>query len=188
MNHPTLILVHGLPGAGKTTLAKKLAAELNLPLISKDDIKVMLFDTYGWKDRTESRKAGAASYEITDYIIEEQLRVGNSLIFETTFNPALATKKFNTWRQTYGVQFVQVYCYADLDVIRKRVTERAANDSRHVSHIEGEEGRQDLEARLARGKELLDIPSKIIEIDTTDFAKLDDTGVVAWISDTLADH
>lgn len=185
MNHPTLILVHGLPGAGKTTLAKKLATELNLPLISKDDIKVMLFDVYGWKDRAESRKAGAASYEITDYIITEQLRVGNSLIFETTFNPVLATETLGKWHQAYGVQFVQVYCYADLDVIRKRVAERAISDSRHVSHIEGEEGRQDLELRLARGKELLDIPSKIIEIDTTDFAKADTDGVVAQVKEAI---
>ncbi|HEU4966770.1 MAG TPA: ATP-binding protein [Candidatus Saccharimonadales bacterium] len=185
MNHPTLILVLGLPGAGKTTLAKKMAAELNLPLISKDDLKVMLFDVYGWKDRVESRKAGSASYKIIDYIIEEQLRVGNSLIFESTFDPALDNEKLQNWHKKYGTKYIQVYCYADSDIIRKRVAERAASNSRHVTHIEGEEGRQDLELRLARGKELLDIPSKIIEVDSTDFAKVDGDGIVAWVGEEL---
>jgi len=46
-------------------------------------------------------------------------------------------------------------------------------------------GRQDLELRLARGKELLDIPSKIIEIDTTDFAKIDGDGIVEWVKEAI---
>lgn len=185
MNHPTLILVLGLPGAGKTTLAKKMAAELNLPLISKDDLKVILFDVYGWKDRVESRKAGSASYKIIDYIIEEQLRVGNSLIFESTFNPALDNEKLQNWHKKYGVKYIQVYCYADPDIIRQRVAERAATNNRHVSAIEGEAGKKDLELRLARGKELLDIPSKIIEIDSTDFANVDDAGIIEWVRGEL---
>ncbi|HEU4966103.1 MAG TPA: ATP-binding protein [Candidatus Saccharimonadales bacterium] len=185
MKHSTLILVLGLPGAGKTTLAKQLAADLKLPLISKDDIKVKLFDVYGWKDRTESRKAGSASYTIIDYIIEEQLRVGNSLIFESTFTPALDNEKFQNWQRQYSVQYVQVYCYADHDVIRRRVAERAATNNRHVSAIEGEEGRQDLEKRLARGRELLDIHGAVIEVDSTDFSTVDQAAITEQIRDAI---
>ncbi|MBO0913219.1 AAA family ATPase [Streptomyces laculatispora] len=39
------MLVNGLPGAGKTTLARSLAAEMGLPLFSKDAIKETLADT-----------------------------------------------------------------------------------------------------------------------------------------------
>lgn len=38
------LLVNGLPGSGKTTLARALAAELALPLLSKDAVKETLAD------------------------------------------------------------------------------------------------------------------------------------------------
>ena len=37
-NKPQHVFITGLPGSGKTTLAKKIAGELGLPLISLDEI------------------------------------------------------------------------------------------------------------------------------------------------------
>lgn len=42
-----VILINGLPGAGKTTLAGALALELNAALLSKDPIKEALADSVG---------------------------------------------------------------------------------------------------------------------------------------------
>ncbi|SEF17618.1 AAA family ATPase [Jiangella alba] len=42
-----LVLVNGLPGAGKTTLATQLAPALTAPLLSKDAIKEALADVVG---------------------------------------------------------------------------------------------------------------------------------------------
>jgi predicted kinase len=39
-----LILVNGLPGSGKTTLANGLARQLDAPLIAKDAIKEAVAD------------------------------------------------------------------------------------------------------------------------------------------------
>jgi adenylate kinase family enzyme len=41
------VLVTGLPGSGKTTLAGPIASRLNVPLIAKDHIKELLADHLG---------------------------------------------------------------------------------------------------------------------------------------------
>jgi hypothetical protein len=41
------VVISGLPGSGKTTLGRRLAPILNLPLIDKDDILNRLFESKG---------------------------------------------------------------------------------------------------------------------------------------------
>jgi predicted kinase len=41
-----LVLVNGLPGSGKTTLASQLAAHLSVPWVSKDSVKELLADAF----------------------------------------------------------------------------------------------------------------------------------------------
>jgi predicted kinase len=41
-----LVLVNGLPGSGKTTLATQLAARLAVPLVSQDAVKELLADAF----------------------------------------------------------------------------------------------------------------------------------------------
>jgi predicted kinase len=180
-SQPLVILTLGLPGAGKTTLAKKLAQELSLPLVVKDDLKVILLDSYGWKDRETSIQAGNASYKLMDYVIVGQLRAGNSLIVESTFDPKHDDAKFQSWQEKYSARYVQVYCYADADTIRRRFGERAGSDNRHVSYAEGEAGLQNLEKYIKQGFMPLNIDSKIIKVDTTDFSKVDEAGIIEQV-------
>jgi len=56
------VLVGGWPGSGKTTLSRALAAELDLPLLSKDQVKEALMDALGAPaDVEESRRLGRAA-------------------------------------------------------------------------------------------------------------------------------
>ena len=56
-----IILVSGSPAAGKTTIATLLSKKLKIPLISKDTIKEILFDSIGIQDRNFSKLLGKAS-------------------------------------------------------------------------------------------------------------------------------
>ena len=47
MRRPTLVVVSGAPGVGKTTLARKLAAAIGCPAVSRDEIKEGLVHAYG---------------------------------------------------------------------------------------------------------------------------------------------
>src|SRR6185295_8584245 len=57
------VLVSGLPGSGKTTIAAPLATALDLPLLARDSIKESLWDALGAGDLAWSRRLGAASAE-----------------------------------------------------------------------------------------------------------------------------
>jgi predicted kinase len=59
-----LMVITGQPAAGKSTLATWLGKQLTFPVISKDDIKVVLFNQPGWQDREWSRFFGRASVEL----------------------------------------------------------------------------------------------------------------------------
>ena len=45
-NIAELIVVTGLPGAGKSTVARTISAQLGLPLLDKDDVLERLFDEH----------------------------------------------------------------------------------------------------------------------------------------------
>ena len=64
-----LVYVSGAPGAGKTSLAVPLAAELGYSLVTKDMIKETLHDVlctadYGEPDRAWARRLGASAMEL----------------------------------------------------------------------------------------------------------------------------
>lgn len=62
---PLVVLVNGLPGSGKTTLGRALAAELRLPFLSKDLLKEGIADGLGeGVDPAGSTRLGATASEL----------------------------------------------------------------------------------------------------------------------------
>ena len=71
MDH-VLIIIAGMPAAGKTTFAKYLSEELRIPLVCKDRVKEILFDElhYDAKTKSETQKFGALAYTLSWYFCE----------------------------------------------------------------------------------------------------------------------
>ena len=119
-----IIIVTGLPGSGKTTLARELSRHLDLPLIATDDIKEMLFDRLGCKDREWSGAVGRATYDLMYFFAEHLLKSGASFVLESNFTPELADPKFLALQSKYGFEAVQVVCQVDYEVRVARFKER----------------------------------------------------------------
>ena len=131
-----LILIAGLPGTGKSTLARTLALHFGVPLICKDTIKEPLLDVIGAADRAESRRLSDASFAVMFALARECLRTGVDLILEGNFRPGQHETELLAAIPPVveSVHVTQVLCRASEPVRIVRLTARAADPSRHAGH------------------------------------------------------
>lgn len=183
MESTPLIIILGPPATGKTTLGRRLAADLRLPFLSRDDFKERLFDRLGWRDREWSRQLGVASWDLLWHAVECQLAAGKAAIAESNFNGPLATAKVRELAARYDFAPVQINCVTAGAVLVERHRRRAESGERHPGHVDYLESvRAELRDTLLRGRyEPLAIGGRTIELDTTDFAALDYDGLLATL-------
>lgn len=174
MKTPFLIIVHGAPGTGKTILARRLAQDLRLPLISKDDIKEILFDILGWQDRAWSQKLGHASSELLFHLLEGQFQAGASLIVETAFIPQFHTPRFLELKAQYEVESCQIFCKTEEQTLVERFMQRARSAERHPGHVDHLITETQVREILQGDRYgLLEIGGVVFELDTTNFSRVD---------------
>ncbi len=147
------IVVHGIPGTGKSTLATPLAAELGLPLIAKDSIKESLWDALGPGDRAWSSKLGAAAMEVLWRLAAE----AGSAVLESNFHRAFA-HRFDA----LDGALVEVHCACDHELAR----ERYVNRHRHPCHFDQSYGLEMFDRWVADAGPL-GLRGTLIDVDTT---------------------
>jgi predicted kinase len=161
------VLVSGLPGSGKTTLAAPLASALRWPLLSKDVIKEVLWDVLGGGDREYSASLGGAAQEV---------------LFRTAAdapNAVIDTFLHREWRHhllALPGPVVEVYCACPVDIAR----ERYAGRRRHACHFDTDV-LADTWDRWAREDAQPLAVGPVLEVDTTHPVDVD--AIVEWVRD-----
>lgn len=128
------ILLTGIPAAGKSTMAEFLSEQLELPVISKDKIKEILFDELGFGSREEKVKLGVASMEIMYDMAEQLMTCRKPFILENNFETA-SKEGLMTRLNRYSYQAVTVTLTGDYSVIYQRFLARNESPDRHRGHV-----------------------------------------------------
>ena len=90
---PLWLIVTGPPASGKTTLARRIAQDLRIPLFEKDVLKDTLHEAMDSGDKDWSRQIGMAAINLLFLTADRMLRVGSSLVTESSFYRQLSSEQ-----------------------------------------------------------------------------------------------
>jgi predicted kinase len=167
-----IIVVAGVPGSGKTSLARPLARQLEVPLVSKDVIKEALFDALGTGDLQWSQRLGRAAHRVM-YAVAADL---GSAVLESHFWPGVSEADL----QALGRPLIQVYCRCPIEVAVERYMRRVEAPDRHRGHLPEHQADEAIQGWRASEPVPLALDAPLIEVDTT--GRVDVAAVAARIT------
>ncbi len=180
-----IVLVAGVPAAGKTYFANVLSRETKLPLICKDKIKEVMWESIKWDNtvRTESRKYGNVAYDLSLLFTENLMKSGNSLIFESNFHPTYVDV-LKPLIEKYDYKVVTILLDGDLKILHKRFLDRDKSAERHEGLVSNYfQDYKTFEECVASLREF-SIGEKLI-IDTTILNEIDYTNAIMAVKDLI---
>lgn len=121
---PCLIIVSGLPGSGKSSFSRQLAARLPSAIVESDAVRKALYPspTYGGPE-------SARVFRVCHALIEQLLRQGRRVIFDATNLIERHRERVYNIADKLGVKLIIVLVEAPPEVMRQRLERRHTDRS-----------------------------------------------------------
>jgi len=165
---PSVVVVSGPPGSGKTSLAAALSTRLGWPVVSRDAVKAGMIDA---ERRQEPPPLGdplaVKAYEVMYEIARRHVECGVSVIVESAFRVDLSKPELEA--MTEGAEVRQIACYCPIELLIERFDARRTSDGRRRAHPD------DAVLQLFRDAsfgwhlyEPVELGAPLLQVDTTD--------------------
>jgi predicted kinase len=120
----SLVVVCGLPGVGKTTVARRAADRLDARLLRTDEVRKDLFP-----DPEYSSEETAAVYDEVLRRARQELTTGESVVLDGTFRTERLRERAADVAGGQGAAFELVAVDSEESVVRRRIAERNGDAS-----------------------------------------------------------
>jgi len=136
LSKPTVVLLYGLPGSGKSFFSRQTSETLNIPHISSDRIRYELFEK-----PTMSKEEQAVVQNIMFMMLEEYLKLGLSAIFDFSINRLQERRNIRDMIRKSGAQSVLIWLQADPEscYLRAKTRDRRKADDKYSHEISREQ-------------------------------------------------
>jgi predicted kinase len=166
MARPTLVVVSGPPGSGKTRLARTLAEAVPCPAVCRDELKEGMVHAHGGEFEAA---AGDPLTQQTLPLFFDVLRLlltrGVTVVAEAAFQDRLWRPGLEPLAELAELRIVQ--CHVDPAVAHARYLQREAAGGRHAhASIVGSD-REDWQRAYA-SFERVSLHAPTLDVDTTD--------------------
>jgi predicted kinase len=180
---PTLVVVSGPPGSGKTSLAHAIAQAIQCPAVCRDELKEGMAHAEGGEFQGgHGDPLTQRTFPLFFDVLRVLLTGGVTVVAEAAFQDALWRRGLEPLAGLAQLRIVQ--CHADAAVTFERAARRAAaSEQRLRAHGDSTLGKAVEDwAQAFASFERVSIPAPSIDVDTTDGYSLDLAEIVKFVN------
>jgi predicted kinase len=178
---PTLIVVSGPPGSGKTTLAHQIAAAVGCPVISRDEIKQGMAHAAPGFTGAPGDELTRRTLPVFCAVLELLLRSGVTTVAEAAFQDHVWRPRLEKLRGLAEIRVV--HCTVGADVAFTRISRREQDDPLRRVHAAPGDAAEHAAAHGAFRRVSVDAPA--LEVDTSDGYRPPFGQILSFVTGTM---